>query len=179
MTPDEMKQLAKLLQNMPGLKVVELKDVTKLAALLRESPDIGSIELKGLFGTGVVITRTAAAAGPTLIAAPLPPSAPVALPAASAAPAAEPPAAAPAASTLKEIRSPMVGTFYKSPEPGADPYVTVGSRVAQGQTVCIIEAMKIMNEIEAEFSGVIREVLVNDTMPIEYGQVLFRVDPNG
>ena len=179
MTPEEMKQLAKLLQNMPGLKVGELKDVTKLAALLRESPDIGSIEVKGLFGTGVVITRTAAAA-PTLIAAPLPAVAPAVLPAASAAPAADaPPAAAPAASTLKEIRSPMVGTFYKSPEPGADPYVAVGSRVSPGQTVCIIEAMKIMNEIEAEFAGVVREVLVNDTMPVEYGQVLFRVDPNG
>ena len=64
MTPDEMKQLAKLLQNMPGLKAVELKDVNKLAALLRESPDICSIEVKGLFGTGVVITRTVAATGP-------------------------------------------------------------------------------------------------------------------
>jgi acetyl-CoA carboxylase biotin carboxyl carrier protein len=80
---------------------------------------------------------------------------------------------------LKDIRSPMVGTFYKSPEPGADPYVTVGSRVAPGQTVCIIEAMKIMNEIEAEIAGVIREVVANDTTPVEYGQVLFRVDPNG
>jgi acetyl-CoA carboxylase biotin carboxyl carrier protein len=179
MTPEEMKQLAKLLQNMPGLKVVELKDVTKLAALLRESPDIGSIEVKGLFGTGVVVTRTVTAA-PTVIAAPLPAAAPALLPAASAAAAAEaPPAASPAASTLKDIRSPMVGTFYKSPEPGADPYVTVGSRVAPGQTVCIIEAMKIMNEIEAEVAGVIREVVANDTTPVEYGQVLFRVDPNG
>jgi len=150
MTPEEMKQLAKLLQNMPGLKVVELKDVTKLAALLRESPDIGSIEVKGLFGTGVVITRTVAVTGPTLVAAPLPAVAPVALPTAGAAPAAEvPPPPAPAASTLKEIRSPMVGTFYKSPEPGADASVTVGSSVAPGKTKCIIEAMKVMNEIEA------------------------------
>ena len=180
MTPEEMKQLAKLLQNMPGLKAVELKDVTKLAALLRESPDIGSIEVKGLFGTGVVITRTAA--GPALVAAPLPVAAPLALPAAPSAPApaaeALPPPA-PAPSTLKDIRSPMVGTFYKCPEPGADPYVQVGTRIAPGQTVCIIEAMKIMNEIEAEFSGVVREILVNDTTPVEYGQVLFRVDPNG
>ena len=182
MTPDDMKQLAKLLQNMPGLKAVELKDVTKLAALLRESPDIGSIEVKGLFGTGVVITRTST--GPAVIAAPpvlagpvtLPP---VAAPAASASAPAEAPAPAPAPSTLKEIRSPMVGTFYKAPEPGADPYVSVGTRVAPGQTVCIIEAMKIMNEIEAEFAGVVREVLVNDTTPVEYGQVLYRVDPNG
>jgi acetyl-CoA carboxylase biotin carboxyl carrier protein len=80
---------------------------------------------------------------------------------------------------LKEIKSPMVGTFYRAPEPGAEPYVKVGSRVAVGQTVCIIEAMKIMNEIEAEVSGVVREVCVEDTVPVEYGQVLFRVDPNG
>ena len=83
------------------------------------------------------------------------------------------------APALKEIRSPMVGTFYAQPEPGAEPYVRVGSRVTSGQTVCIIEAMKIMNEIEAEVTGVVREVLVDDASPVEYGQVLFRVDPNG
>ena len=80
---------------------------------------------------------------------------------------------------LKEIKSPMVGTFYKSPEPGADPYVKAGTRVTPGQTVCIIEAMKIMNEIEAEIAGVVREILVDDAQPVEFGQVLFRVDPNG
>jgi acetyl-CoA carboxylase biotin carboxyl carrier protein len=73
----------------------------------------------------------------------------------------------------------MVGTFYRAPEPGAEPYVKVGSRVSPGQTVCIIEAMKIMNEIEAEVGGVIREVSVEDAQPVEFGQVLFRVDPNG
>ena len=73
----------------------------------------------------------------------------------------------------------MVGTFYRAPEPGAEPYVSVGARLTVGQTVCIIEAMKIMNEIEAELSGVIREVCVEDAQPVEYGQVLFRVDPNG
>ena len=72
----------------------------------------------------------------------------------------------------------MVGTFYSAPEPGADPYAKVGTRVAPGQTVCIIEAMKIMNEIEAEFGGVIREVCVEDAQPVEFGQVLFRVDSN-
>jgi acetyl-CoA carboxylase biotin carboxyl carrier protein len=80
---------------------------------------------------------------------------------------------------LKDIRSPMVGTFYKSPEPGAEPYVKVGTRVTSGQTVCIIEAMKIMNEIEAEIAGVVREIMVDDAQPVEFGQVLFRVDPNG
>jgi acetyl-CoA carboxylase biotin carboxyl carrier protein len=86
---------------------------------------------------------------------------------------------APRPSTLKDIKSPMVGTFYKSPEPGADPYVKVGTRVTSGQTVCIIEAMKIMNEIEAEIAGVVREIMVDDAQPVEFGQVLFRVDPNG
>ncbi|HEX7918456.1 MAG TPA: acetyl-CoA carboxylase biotin carboxyl carrier protein, partial [Gemmatimonadales bacterium] len=89
------------------------------------------------------------------------------------------PAAAPAPSTLKEIKSPMVGTFYGAPEPGAAPYAKVGTRVKAGQVVCIIEAMKIMNEIEAEVAGVIKEVTATDASPVEFGQVLFRVDPNG
>ena len=73
----------------------------------------------------------------------------------------------------------MVGTFYKAPEPGAEPYIKVGNRVTAGQTVCIIEAMKIMNEIEAEITGVVREINLEDSQPVEFGQVLFRVDPNG
>lgn len=106
-------------------------------------------------------------------AAPSPFPIPHSRPEASEAPA---PAAAP--SNLIEIKSPMVGTFYRSPEPGADPYVKAGSRVAPGQTLCIIEAMKIMNEIESEVSGRVREVLVEDAQPVEFGQVLFRVEPN-
>ncbi len=79
---------------------------------------------------------------------------------------------------LIEVKSPMVGTFYRSPEPGAEPYVKAGSRVSSGQTLCIIEAMKIMNELESEVSGVVREVLVEDAQPVEFGQVLFRVEPS-
>jgi acetyl-CoA carboxylase biotin carboxyl carrier protein len=177
MTPQEMKQLAELLQTVPGIRSIELKDVKGLAQLLRESPEIGSIEIKGWFGTGVVITRTSVTpAYAPAVAVPVPASAAIA-----AAPA-EPEtreAPRPAPPALKEIKSPMVGTFYKAPEPGADPYVKVGSRVTSGQTVCIIEAMKIMNEIEAEITGVIREVCVEDAQPVEFGQVLFRVDPNG
>ncbi len=78
-----------------------------------------------------------------------------------------------------EIKSPMVGTFYARPEPGADPYVRVGTRISVGQTLCIIEAMKIMNPLDAEVSGVIREIPVEDAQPVEFGHVLFRVDPNG
>jgi acetyl-CoA carboxylase biotin carboxyl carrier protein len=95
-----------------------------------------------------------------------------------AAPSAAGPTPAAAASTLTEIKSPMVGTFYRAPEPGAEPYVKVGARVAPGQTLCIIEAMKIMNELESEVSGVIHEILVEDAQPVEFGQVLFRVEPN-
>ena len=73
----------------------------------------------------------------------------------------------------------MVGTWYKAPEPGAEPYVKIGSRVTAGQTVCIIEAMKIMNEIESEVSGTVVEINATDAHPVEYGQVLFRVNPNG
>jgi acetyl-CoA carboxylase biotin carboxyl carrier protein len=80
---------------------------------------------------------------------------------------------------LLEVKSPMVGTFYGAPEPGAKAYVSEGTRIVKGEIVCIIEAMKIMNEIESEFSGVVREVLVQDSHPVEYGQVLFRIDPNG
>ena len=82
-------------------------------------------------------------------------------------------------SQFLEIKSPMVGTFYARPEPGAEPYVRVGNRIAPGQTLCIIEAMKIMNPLDAEIAGVIREVCVEDAQPVEFGHVLFRVDPNG
>ncbi len=178
MTPQEMKQLAELLQNVPGIRSVELKDVKGLAQLLHDSPEIGSIEIKGWFGTGVVITRTSAAPSyAQAVALPMPGMSMPAQPAPKA-DAEAPPRAAPAPA-LKEIKSPMVGTYYKAPEPGADPYVKVGSRVTSGQTVCVIEAMKIMNEIEAEITGVIREVCVEDAQPVEFGQVLFRVDPNG
>ena len=177
MNPDEMAHLAELLGRMPGIKAIELKDVKRLADLLRESPEIGSIEVTGFFGTGIVITRTAQGgnSGMPYSAAGMhhagPP--PVAAPAAAA------PAPSPAPSHLKEVKSPMVGTFYSAPEPGAESYAKVGARVNSGQTVCIIEAMKIMNEIESEFSGVVREICVEDAQPVEFGQVLFRVDPHG
>jgi acetyl-CoA carboxylase biotin carboxyl carrier protein len=179
MTPQEMKQLAELLQKVPGIKSIELKDVEGLAQLLRDAPEIGSIEVKGFFGTGVVITRTSSAPAFAPVALPTPLVAPAVAPHAPAAESDGREAPRPAAPALKDITSPMVGTFYKAPEPGAEPYAKVGTRVSPGQTVCIIEAMKIMNEIEAEVTGVIREVCVDDAQPVEYGQVLYRVDPNG
>jgi acetyl-CoA carboxylase biotin carboxyl carrier protein len=180
MKPEEMKELALLMQKVPGVRAIDFKDVKRLVELLQESPEIGSIELKGWFGTGVVLTRTGAGLPfpSPVLAPPAPAAVPGAVPAAGT-PAHEAPRPAGSAAVLKEIKSPMVGTFYAAPEPGAEPYLTAGSRVAAGQTVCIIEAMKIMNEIEAEFGGVIREVCVEDAQPVEFGQVLFKVDPNG
>jgi acetyl-CoA carboxylase biotin carboxyl carrier protein len=79
---------------------------------------------------------------------------------------------------LVEVSSPMVGTFYRAPAPGEAPFVEVGDRVRQGQTVCIIEAMKLMNEIEAEISGQVMEILVQNGEPVEYGQPLMRINPD-
>ena len=76
------------------------------------------------------------------------------------------------------VRSPMVGTFYRAPSPGSKPFVEEGQTVQAGETLCIIEAMKIMNPIDAEVAGVIEEICVQDAQPVEFGQVLFRVDTN-
>lgn len=78
---------------------------------------------------------------------------------------------------LVEITSPMVGTFYRSPSPDEAPYVDRGDRIRVGQVVCIVEAMKLMNEVESEISGEIVEILVENAQPVEYGQVLMRVNP--
>lgn len=80
-------------------------------------------------------------------------------------------------SDLVEVTSPMVGTFYRAPAPDANPFTDVGKQVAKGDTLCIIEAMKLMNELEAELDGVVREICVENGEPVEYGQVLFRVEP--
>ena len=112
----------------------------------------------------------------------MPAAAPVAIPAAQVAAAPTPaPAAAPAAAEPKgntiEVRSPMIGTFYRSPSPDKPAFVEVGQTIKAGDTVCVIEAMKLFNEIEAEVSGTIVKVLVNDSTPVEYDQPLFLVEP--
>jgi acetyl-CoA carboxylase biotin carboxyl carrier protein len=116
----------------------------------------------------------------------LPPSLPVAAPppapaAATAVlaevPSAPPPVAAASRSDLVEITAPMVATFYRSPAPGDPVFVEPGSRITVGQTVCILEAMKLMNELEAEVSGEVVEILVENGTPVEFGQVLMRVRP--
>lgn len=106
---------------------------------------------------------------------PPPPQAAPAQPAPEASPA--PQAAAPA-SNLHEVTSPIVGTFYRSPAPDADPFVEVGSKVSVGSTLCIVEAMKLMNEIESDVAGTVEEILLKDTDAVEFGQALFRIKPD-
>ncbi len=116
------------------------------------------------------MTQGATAMGPLPAPAPAPP-----VPAAAAA--APQAAADPVRAKWREIRSPIVGTFYRSPSPDADPFVKVGDKVSPGQTLCIVEAMKVMNEIEAEFGGVIKDILVEDGQPVEAEAIMFLVDP--
>lgn len=164
--------------------MINLSFVERLLDLLGRS-DAETIEIRrwtttiriskspGLHAAGPVTYQVAAQ--PAAMAPPL------------AAPATPPPSAETAGTAdggdkftnLVEIKSPMVGTFYAQPEPGAEPYVRVGSRVNLGQTLCIIEAMKIMNPLDAEVSGIVKEIAVQDAQPVEFGQILFRVDPNG
>lgn len=107
-------------------------------------------------------------------AAPAAPAAAPAAPAAVAEPAA-PAASAPVASGATEVCAPMVGVFYVAPSPGAEPFVHVGSKVKKGETLCILEAMKLMNEVVAECDGEIAEICANDGDLVEYGRVLFRI----
>jgi len=166
--------------------MIDLRYVKKLVDMLDEST-VDSIEISSDKGMKIRISKTPSQRGTMQVAAPMPMQQLMAAPEPRLTPAlglpalTEPDTAPKPApkSTLLDVKSPMVGTFYSSPEPGAKPYVTVGQKIQKGQILCIIEAMKIMNEIESEFAGVVKEINGTDAHPVEYGQVLFRVDPNG
>jgi len=153
-------------------------DLRKLKTLIDLVAESGISELEITEGDGRVrIVKNPPA--PVMMQAPVQQAAPVALAAtgAPAAPAAvAAPAAAPEAPSGHIVKSPMVGTFYRSSQPGADPYVSVGTQVKEGDTLCIIEAMKLMNEIEADKSGTIKAVLADNGSPVEFGQPLFVIE---
>jgi acetyl-CoA carboxylase biotin carboxyl carrier protein len=177
--------------------MIEIEFLRALIAAVDES-GIDSLEIARA-GTRIRISKSPAVVAGTAVPAPIAPvaspviaaqaggvvappgPAPAALPeAAPAAPAAPAPEPAPEpARELFEVKSPMVGTFYAAPAPEAPPYVEVGSTVTKGQTLCILEAMKLMNELESEIDGIVREILVENAEPVEYGQVLFRIEPIG
>jgi len=155
---------------------MDIRKVKKLIELLDES---GIAEIEITEGEESVRISRYSQSAPAVAAAPAPIAVPAAAPApAAAAPVAAAPAAAPAEpeETGFQVEAPMVGTFYGSSSPGAAPYVQVGDRVNEGDTLCIIEAMKMMNQIEADVSGVIKSIRLQNGEPVEYGQVLFVID---
>jgi len=149
----------------------------QLITLLGES-DIQELKLEG-DDFRLELRRNLPASQPQVVMqappAPVPVAAPVAAP--SASPSAAPPAAAAVRGDLLEITAPMVGTFYRASAPGEPAFVELGSRISIGQPICILEAMKLMNELEAEVSGEVVEILVENGTPVEFGQVLMRVRP--
>lgn len=151
-------------------------DLRKLKTLIDLVSESGVAELEITEGDDRVKIVNRVGAAPVAAAAPAVIATPVvasAAPAAAPAVAAEPAAAPVAAEDSRTINSPMVGTFYRAPSPGAKPFADVGQKVKAGDTVCIIEAMKLLNEIETEYDGVIKEILVENGQPVEFGQPLF------
>lgn len=160
MREDEIREL---------VRIVEESDIAELEVSrwwkrvrIRKTPPNHTVDFSG--GEQVVHVRPPA----PIPAAPPPEVPPVPETAAPEAPAVD-------NDNVVEIKSPMVGTFYRAPAPDADPYVDVGHTVTVGQVLCIVEAMKLMNEIEAELGGRILDILVENGQPVEYNQVLFRV----
>ncbi len=160
---------------------MDLRKLKTLIDLVSES-NVSELEITEAEGKVRIVKSVAAEAAPVVYAqppvmqaAPVVQAAPTAAqPAAStAAPAAAP---APAATAGHTVKSPMVGTFYRASSPGAEPFVEVGSTVKAGQTLCIIEAMKILNEIEAEVAGTVTQILVNNGDAVEFGQTLFVIE---
>ena len=153
---------------------MDLRKLKKLIDLVEES---GIAEIEVTEGEEKVrITRSLAAPQPVYAAAPAVAAAPAPAVAAAAPVAAEGAPAAPARDLSKAQTSPMVGTFYRAPGPNAPVFVEVGQSVNAGDTLCIIEAIKLMNEIEAERSGVVKEILVENGQPVEFGEPLFIIE---
>jgi acetyl-CoA carboxylase biotin carboxyl carrier protein len=148
---------------------MDIRKIKKLIELLEES-GIAEIEIRE-GEESVRISR-----GQIAQAAPVQYTVPAAAPTAATTPAAAQPAAAPAQASGTPIKSPMVGTFYRSASPTAKPFVEVGSSIKAGDTLCVVEAMKMFNQIEAETSGTITAILVENGQPVEYDQPLFIIE---
>jgi acetyl-CoA carboxylase biotin carboxyl carrier protein len=163
-----------------GVPEMDIKKVRELVKLVEDSGieelEISHADTNIRIQKSAPVTMASASVAP-MVAAPVPQA---------AAPGAATPAAAdalavaadPTRAKWKDVRSPIVGTFYRAPSPTSPVFAEVGDRVATGQTLCIIEAMKVMNEIEAEFSGTIKEIFAEDGNPVEAEAVLFLIDPD-
>jgi acetyl-CoA carboxylase biotin carboxyl carrier protein len=168
-----LKELKEILQILDEKEITEFElEEEGIKLRIRKAP--ASSRDNGT--RGAVETTSALAAAP-----PAEPRAPKDVPAGVAAPSAGAPAAPPAAAadpSLVLVKSPIVGTFYRSPDPSSPPFVSVGDRVRVGQVLCIIEAMKLMNEIEAEIEGEIATILHENGQPVQYGEPLFAIRPS-
>lgn len=149
-------------------QVKEIVQIAKDAGVAELKYEVGDDKVTVKFGGEQVVVHSA----PTQMAAPV-----AAAPVAAATAPAVTPAAGPSTDGLVDVTSPFVGTFYRSSSPDSDPYVKVGDKVSKGQALCIVEAMKIMNEIESEATGEIVEICAENETYVEFGQVLFRVKP--
>ena len=158
---------------------INLKEIEALIKLIKKSGvSEVSLDLKD-FKITVKNNGYSTASAPVIVSAPMPAPAPQAAPAPAAAQAPQPPKpAAVDESKLITVRSPMIGTFYRSSSPDKPPFASVGDDVAPGKVLCIIEAMKLFNEIESEVSGKVVKVLVENASPVEYDQPLFLIEPN-
>ena len=162
------------------------QELHRLLSALAES-DIQEFRLEGE-DFRLEIRRNLPESQPTVISPPVvssspeasqnQPVQPIKVEAQSQPPSSPPPAVPASRADLVEITAPMVGTFYSAPAPGEPSFVEVGSRIGVGQTVCILEAMKLMNELESEVNGEVIEIVVENGTPVEFGQVLMRVKPN-
>ncbi|MFZ5844287.1 MAG: acetyl-CoA carboxylase biotin carboxyl carrier protein [Pseudomonadota bacterium] len=150
---------------------MDIRKIKKLIELLEES-GIAEIEIKE-GEESVRISRHSSAPAPVHYQVPMAAPAPVA---AAPAAAASAPAAAPAAAAGHQVKSPMVGTFYRSASPGAKAFAEVGQQVKVGDVLCIVEAMKMMNQIESDKAGVIKAILVENGQPVEFDQPLFVIE---
>ncbi|HYP82224.1 acetyl-CoA carboxylase biotin carboxyl carrier protein [Variovorax sp.] len=155
---------------------MDLRKLKTLIDLVSES-NISELEITEAEGKVRIVKAGAESAAPVQYVQALPAAAATAAPAAAPAAAASPaPAPAPAQPQGHVVKSPMVGTFYRASSPGAAPFVEVGAQVKEGDTICIIEAMKILNEIEADKSGTITQILGENGQAVEYGQPLFTIE---
>jgi acetyl-CoA carboxylase biotin carboxyl carrier protein len=159
---------------------MDVQLIRKLVKIVTDS-QIAELEIEEE-GIRLRVTRTHYSEAPVAQLTPAPPAeiVPQAPPAAPPAAATEEVKTAPQELSVEghEVRSPIVGTFYRAPSPDSDPFVEVGQSVSEGQSICIIEAMKIMNEIEADATGKVVRILVEDGQPVEYNQPLFIIDPS-
>ncbi len=155
---------------------MDIREIKKILELMKEN-DLSEFEMEDQ-GFRLAVKRRSGSESQVVLAAPVtgvPPAVAVPVAAAPAAPAA--PSAKDDDGDLVPVKSPIVGTFYRAPAPDAEPFITVGQEVDEDTVVCIVEAMKVMNEIKAEMRGIVRKICVENATPVQFGQPLFKIEP--